>query len=1057
MGRTQVWTPAGTARHPVPPFTHPKLNLTVTSDKLKSLISGAEVLLQKSVQLDSGESLAMAVTKGDHGQNVFLICDAKAPVFLHWGLARRAYSAWERPSEDLLPEGSKIMDDHAIQTPFQSIDSDLQSLTLHFAKPDIPRGISFVLHQPELNRWFKSGGKDLFLPIAKKSPHTDLSAIQERIVEKEMGPHGWTLMHRFNLCHELMDDAHGDREGWITLFVWLRFSAMRQLDWQRNYNTKPRELSHAQDRLTLKLAEAWIAEQPHRDLIRLMLAGLGRGGDGQRIRDEILQIMHRHHIKEVGGTWMEQWHQKLHNNTTPDDIVICEAYLAFLHSNGDAGRYFETLESQGVTRQRLESLERPITQEPEWHPHLKEALLHDFGHYLNLLKSVHSGTDLTSSAEAGWALLNDDEKGKVDAIRREQGNPHVDAVWIIRTITEVRCGLGERLNHESDPGRLRNGLYLDLALEDTLRQVIERSVNSHSDGSFLYELLGLTIQNVQLSGGQSELGRCGAEWQNLPHDNRFSHDWSLHAYAILDRLKRALAETIDFTYRELQPKAESLGKAFEAEPWTIDSFSETVVRGRPAFAASQVIHFLEPALRRSANLGDWQVISPNPAFGEVVVVDSLRSVQGRRFERPTVLVIDKVYGDEEPPEGVCAVITSSTVDLVSHVAVRTRNAQILFVTCHDKGNLETLQKMEGRTVAFTITPAGDVIYKEEQRSDQPRNINQDSNAKVPVTTRAIKKSNTPLRRHAFNDKQLGGKSNNLKILAEKLPEWIQVPKSVALPFGTFESVLEDKQNKDVADRHRGLLNDVESDSESVLPQIRAGILDLKIPGELMKTLRNTLQEEGMVEPGTGDRMEDRIKQVWASKWNNRAWYSRRAHQWPDDAIFMAVLIQEVIEADYAFVIHTANPFTGDQDELYAEIVLGLGETLVGNYPGRAMGFVSSKTNPDPEILAYPGKSVGLYGSGLIFRSDSNAEDLEGFAGAGLYESVLLEPPREVNLNYTREPLVWDESFRNRLLTGITRLGLEIEKAYGTPQDIEGVFSNDRFFVVQTRPQVGLKA
>lgn len=27
---------------------------------------------------------------------------------------------------------------------------------------------------------------------------------------------------------------------------------------------------------------------------------------------------------------MEEWHQKLHNNTSPDDVVICEALLAYL-------------------------------------------------------------------------------------------------------------------------------------------------------------------------------------------------------------------------------------------------------------------------------------------------------------------------------------------------------------------------------------------------------------------------------------------------------------------------------------------------------------------------------------------------------------------------------------------------------------------------------------------------------------------------------------------------------------------------------------------------------
>ena len=33
--------------------------------------------------------------------------------------------------------------------------------------------------------------------------------------------------------------------------------------------------------------------------IRAMLATVGRGGDGQRIRDEILHIMHRNKVKET--------------------------------------------------------------------------------------------------------------------------------------------------------------------------------------------------------------------------------------------------------------------------------------------------------------------------------------------------------------------------------------------------------------------------------------------------------------------------------------------------------------------------------------------------------------------------------------------------------------------------------------------------------------------------------------------------------------------------------------------------------------------------------------
>ena len=171
---------------------------------------------------------------------------------------------------------------------------------------------------------------------------------------------------------------------------------------------------------------------------------------------------------------------------------------------------------------------------------------------------------------------------------------------------------------------------------------------------------------------------------------------------------------------------------------------------------------------------------------------------------------------------------------------------------------------------------------------------------------------------------------------------------------------------------------------------------------------------------------------------------------------MAVLIQEVIEADYSFVIHTVNPFAGDRNEIYAEVVPGLGETLVGNYPGKALSFTCRKGGDKPEIVAFPSKSLGLFGSGLIFRSDSNGEDLADYAGAGLYDSIMLEPPSKVSLDYTVELLMRDENFRKEFMVAVATVGTVIEEALGYPQDIEGAYCKGQYYVVQTRPQVGIE-
>ena len=53
-----------------------------------------------------------------------------------------------------------------------------------------------------------------------------------------------------------------------------------------------------------------------------------------------------------------------------------------------------------------------------------------------------------------------------------------------------------------------------------------------------------------------------------------------------------------------------------------------------------------------------------------------------------------------------------------------------------------------------------------------------------------------------------------------------------------------------------------------------------------------------------------------------------------------------------------------------------------------------------QVLAYPSKSDGMFVSeSLIFRSDSNGEDLAGYAGAGLYDSITMDPTVTRKVDY----------------------------------------------------------
>jgi alpha-glucan, water dikinase len=169
---------------------------------------------------------------------------------------------------------------------------------------------------------------------------------------------------------------------------------------------------------------------------------------------------------------------------------------------------------------------------------------------------------------------------------------------------------------------------------------------------------------------------------------------------------------------------------------------------------------------------------------------------------------------------------------------------------------------------------------------------------------------------------------------------------------------------------------------------------------------------------------------------------------------MAVLCQEIIPAEYAYVVHTSNPTNGEDNEVYVESCLGLGEALVSTMPGQAFSFTYDKTTKQARINAFPNKPIGLKATGFIFRSDSNSEDLPGFAGAGLFDSYPMHDTSSFRITYHKERLITDKGFRTNFMQKIAEIGVAIEDLYSKEaQDIEGVYYNGQFYVVQTRPQV----
>jgi alpha-glucan,water dikinase len=279
----------------------------------------------------------------------------------------------------------------------------------------------------------------------------------------------------------------------------------------------------------------------------------------------------------------------------------------------------------------------------------------------------------------------------------------------------------------------------------------------------------------------------------------------------------------------------------------------------------------------------------------------------------------------------------------------------------------------------------------------------------------------------FTSEIVGGKSRNLQELRGRLPDWINLPASVALPFCTFDAVLASSDNAHVSRQletlrvELGTLDFGDTGAfVGLLKRMRDAIAEMVPTPQLVGEMMESFAEERLPWPegdlgpaarggsGAGVHAWAAITGVWGSKYNERAVLSCRKAGIKHEDVSMAVLCQPVVQSQYAFVLHTTNPQTGDEGEIYGEVVCGMGEALVGNFAGRALSFVARKDDlSNPRVTGFPSKANGLFTDAptLIFRSDSNGEDLEGFAGAGLYDSIQMDEATLRTVDYSADPLV----------------------------------------------------
>ncbi|GAA2680341.1 rifamycin-inactivating phosphotransferase [Nonomuraea recticatena] len=163
-----------------------------------------------------------------------------------------------------------------------------------------------------------------------------------------------------------------------------------------------------------------------------------------------------------------------------------------------------------------------------------------------------------------------------------------------------------------------------------------------------------------------------------------------------------------------------------------------------------------------------------------------------------------------------------------------------------------------------------------------------------------------------------------------------------------------------------------------------------------------------------------VSRCWASLFTERAVTYRRRNGIDHRTVGMAVVVQQMVFAQAAGILFTADPVTGDRKVATVDAGSGLGEALV-----------SGLVNPDVfkvrdgEVVA---KTVA-----------AKRRAIHPLPGGGTQE-VVIDPQRQEQAALTDAQVV-----------RLVQLGRRIEAHFGRPQDIEWCLVDDGFQIVQSRP------
>ncbi len=269
---------------------------------------------------------------------------------------------------------------------------------------------------------------------------------------------------------------------------------------------------------------------------------------------------------------------------------------------------------------------------------------------------------------------------------------------------------------------------------------------------------------------------------------------------------------------------------------------------------------------------------------------------------------------------------------------------------------------------------------------------------------------------SFDAALVGGKAANLSRLARM---YHRVPDGFCLPV----TVMDDVHPLDLRNE--------------ITAAISALIACHSLPDFIAAVRSSAVDEDGVTASFAGqhetylnivgaDAIIQAVTRCWESARSAHALDYRRQHGLSVGHPQIAVIVQQLVAADVAAVVFSANPITGNRDEVMINASWGLGESIVG-------GTVT----PDTFIVRKSDLTV-------VKRVIADKQLMTVSAPAGTHE---VDVPR-----FFRN----EASLNAEQMIEMAKLALTLETTMGHPVDVECAYAGGELYLLQCRPITTLK-